>query len=83
MKFWDFPVGPMIKTLLPLCVLGRGWRGVRWGRAGRFHPWEDPACLVTQPKGRKSDVLPRDYPIKWSKSDRQRQIHMMSLAYGI
>ena len=43
-------------------------------RAGRFHPWEDPACLATQPKGRKSEVLPRDYPIKWSKSDRQRQI---------
>ena len=41
---------------------------------GRFHPWEVPACLETQTKGRKNEVLPRDYPTKWSKSDRQRQI---------
>ena len=64
---WSFGTSQLVLGLR-LCSHCVCWGGeVGKGR-------QVPACLATQAKGRKSDVLPRDYPIKWSKSDRQRQI---------
>ena len=70
-KKWSLGTSQMVQWLR-LCFYCVCWG--RGGVGGRFHPWEVPACLETQPKGRKNEVLPRDYPTKWSKSDRQRQI---------